>query len=157
MPKWLMRSQDPKSWFYSIWPRTDTLIISYAYETSLIKFGWPEQVWVIWPSLAHMTKFGSYDQVWVTWVSLVKLGHETSHVPMYLWSHAWTLWRVGNKFGHDWYPSGTLMAAWWTPVVHEWCTMVYNGVQWCTMNVYEMVWVVCLHMPRLLWMALKVK
>ena len=78
-----------------------------------------------------MTKFGSYDQVWVTWVSLVKLGHETSHVPMYLWSHAWTLWRVGNKFWPwlipQWYIDGRLVDTSGT-----W--MVYNGVQWMCMK-----------------------
>jgi hypothetical protein len=48
----------------------------------------------------------------------------------------------------------TSVVHWWLPGGQQW---YMNGVQWCTMNVYEMVWVVCLHMPRLLWMALKVK
>lgn len=141
MAKWLRRSQNPKSWFCCMWSRTDTLIISYAYDTSLIKFGSPEQVWVIWPSLAHMSKFGQIGS-WDLPCPHVPL--ESCWDPMEGWEQVWP-WLIPQ-----WYIDGYLVDTSGT-----W--MVYNGVQWCTMNVYEMMWVVCLHMPRLLWMALKVK
>jgi hypothetical protein len=122
MAKWLRRSQNPKPWFCCIWSRTDTLIISYAYDTSLIKFGSPEQVWVIWPSLAHMSKFGQIGS-WDLPGPHVPLGPCLD--PMEGWEQVWP-WLIPQ-----WYIDGYLVDTSGT-----W--MVYNGVQWMCMKWCEL-------------------
>jgi hypothetical protein len=91
-----------------------------------------------------MTKFGSYEQVWSNWV----MRPPRSPCP------SGTMLGPYGGLGTSLAMIDTSVVHWWLPSRHQW---YMNGVQWCTMNVYEMMWVVCLHIPRLLWMALKVK